>query len=219
MKQHCRGVWQSSLAVGEAETAAVACIVETKAAAAVGIVEMKTGIAVLVGAAMTVDVVSRVELKAAAAAAAAAAGIGAARTVAVASRVELKAAAAAGVETTKTVAVASRVVLKKAAAAAAAASVETTKTADVAGVLLDILRPHAGTGDTGPEQHATDFVAQRVVAGVIGEFGFVAIRVAIRGAEVDLQVGNTVPQTDMPDSDLDMKGFESDPGRRCTVEY
>jgi|SRR6267154_734995 len=174
MKRHCWGLRQSSLAVGEAEAAAVA-----------GIVEMKAGIAVVVGAAKVVDVVSRVELKAAAAAA----GIGAARTVAVASRVELK------------------------AAVAAAAGIETTKTAAVAGVLLNILRPHAGTGDTGLGQSAAECVAQRVVAGVIDAFGFVAIR----GAEFDLPVGNTVPQADMPDSDLDMKRFESDPGHRCTV--
>jgi len=129
--------------------------------------EKGCSVAVLVGAAITVDVVSRVELK------------------------------------------------------AAAAGIETTKTATVAGVLLNILRPHAGTGDTGLEQSATDCVAQKVVVGVIGigEFGFVAIRVATRGAKVDLQVGNTVPQTDMSDSDLDMKRFESDPGHLCTVEY
>jgi hypothetical protein len=166
----------------------VACIVEMKAAAAaavvVGIVEMKPGTVVVVGATKAVHVVSRVELKAAA-------GIGAAKTVAAASSVELK-------------------------AVAAAACIETTKAAAVARVLLDILRPHAGTGNTGLEQSATDFVAQRAVAGVVGAFGFVAIR----GAEVDLQEGNT--QTDIPDSDLDMKGFEPDrpdPGHRCTVEY
>jgi hypothetical protein len=78
-----------------------------------------------------------------------------------------------------TVDVVSRVELK-AAAAAAAVGIKTTKTAAVAGVLSNILRPHAGTGDTGLEQNATDCVAQRVVAGVIGigEFGFVATRVA-----------------------------------------
>jgi hypothetical protein len=169
--------------------AVVACIVEMKAAAAaaaavVGIVEMKPGTVVVVGATKAVHVVSRVELKAAA-------GIGAAKTVAAANSVELK-------------------------AVAAAACIETTKAAAVARVLLDILRPHAGTGNTGLEQSATDFVAQRAVAGVVGAFGFVAIR----GAEVDLQEGNT--QTDIPDSDLDMKGFEPDrpdPGHRCTVEY
>jgi hypothetical protein len=198
MKRHCRGLWQSSLAVGEAENAAVACIVE-----------MKPGIAVVVGSAKTVDVVSRVELKKAAGA-----GIGAAKTVAVASRLELKeaaadAAAAADIETTTTTTAADA-----AAAAAAAVGIATTKAAAVAGVLLNILRPHARTGDTGLEQSAADCVAQRVVAGVTGAFGFVVVR----RAEVDLQVGNT-QQTDMPDSDLDMKGFESDPGHRCTVEY
>ena len=164
--------------------AVVACIVEMKAAAVVGIVEMKPGTVVVVGATKAVHVVSRVELKAAA-------GIGAAKTVAAASSVELK-------------------------AVAAAACIETTKAAAVARVLLDILRPHAGTGNTGLEQSATDFVAQRAVAGVVGAFGFVAIR----GAEVDLQEGNT--QTDIPDSDLDMKGLEPDrpdPGHRCIVEY
>lgn len=164
--------------------AVVACIVEMKAAAVVGIVEMKPGTVVVVGATKAVHVVSRVELKAAA-------GIGAAKTVAAASSVDLK-------------------------AVGAAACIETTKAAAVARVLLDILRPHAGTGNTGPEQSATDFVAQRAVAGVVGAFGFVAIR----GAEVDLQEGNT--QTDIPDSDLDMKGLEPDrpdPGHQCTVEY
>jgi hypothetical protein len=219
MKRHCRGLWQSSLAVGEAENAAVACIVE-----------MKPGIAVVVGSAKTVDVVSRVELKKAAGA-----GIGAAKTVAVASRLELKeaaadAAAAADIETTTTTTAADAAVADAAAgietttttttaadaaaAAAAAVGIATTKAAAVAGVLLNILRPHARTGDTGLEQSAADCVAQRVVAGVTGAFGFVVVR----RAEVDLQVGNT-QQTDMPDSDLDMKGFESDPGHRCTVEY
>jgi hypothetical protein len=153
---------------------------------------MEAGIAVVVGtAAKTVEIVSSAELKAAGAA-----GIGAAKTVAVVSGVESKAAAAV-------------------AAVAAAAGFETTKTAAVAAVLLDILRPHAGTGNTGLEQSATDCVAQRVVAGVVGEFGFVAIQ----GAEVNLQLRNTVPQADMTDSDLDMKGSESDPGHQCTVEY
>jgi hypothetical protein len=102
-------------------------------------------------------------------------------------------------------------------AAAVAVGIETTtKAAAVAVVLLDIQRPHAGTGNTGLEQSGTDCVAQTVVAGVIGASGFVAIRCA----EVDLQLGNTVPQTDMPESDLDMKRFESDPGHLCTaVEY
>ena len=59
MKRHCWGLWQSSLAVGGAENVAVACFVETK-----------PGIAVVVGSARTVDVVSRVELKKAAGAAA-----------------------------------------------------------------------------------------------------------------------------------------------------
>lgn len=136
------------------------------AAAAVGVVEMKADMVVVVGETETASVVSRVELKVAAA------GIGeadSAETVPVVSRAELKAAAAAG-------------------------GIEATKTAAVAGVLLDILRPHAGTGDTGHERSATGCVAQRVVAGVIGvgEFGFVAIR----GTEEDLQVGNTVSQTD-----------------------
>ena len=36
---------------------------------------------------------------------------------------------------------------------------------------------------------------------------------------MDFQLGDTVPQTDMPDSNLDMKHSESDPGHRCTVEY
>jgi hypothetical protein len=155
--------------------AAVAYIAETKAAA-VGIVEMKAGIVVVVGVARTVDVVSRVELKPAA-------GIGALMAVAVASRVELR--------------------------PAAVVCTETTKAAAVAGVLLDILRPHAGTGDTGLEQKATGCVAPKVVAGLIGEFGFVAIR----AAKVNLQLGNTVPQAD--NSDL----FEPDPGHRYTVEY
>ena len=44
-------------------------------------------------------------------------------------------------------------------------------------------------------------MAQRVVAEVIGEFGSVAIQ---GGAKVDLQLGNTVLQTDMPDSDGDV---------------
>jgi hypothetical protein len=130
-----------------------------KSAAVACIVEMKPGIVVVVGMAKAVDVVSKVELKAGAVGAAG--GIGAAKIVIVARRVELK--AAAGV-----------------------AGIETTKTADVAGVLLNILRPHAGTGDTGLERNATNCVAQRVVVGVIGGFGFVAIR----RAKIDLQVGN-----------------------------
>ncbi len=127
-----RGSWQSSLAV--------ACIVE-----------MKAGIAVVVGAAKTVGVVSRVDLKTGAAGAAG--GIGAAKTVAVASGVELKvgaAGAAVGIETTETVAVVSGVELK-AGAAGAVVGIGTTNPAVVAGVLLDTLRPHAGTGDTGLE--------------------------------------------------------------------
>lgn len=136
---------------------------------------MKPGIAVVVGVAKAVDVVSRVELKVAGAAG----GIGAAKTVTVVRRVELKAAAAAaaGIERAKT------------AAAGGVAGIETTKTADVAG-LLNILRPHAGTGDTGLEQSGTDCVAQWVVARVIGGFGFVAV-LAVRCAKVDLHVGNS----------------------------
>ena len=162
MKLYYRGLWQSSLAVGEAETAAVARIVE-----------MRADIAVVVEGVKTVDVVSRVELKVAGA------GIGAAKIVAVVSKVELKAAAAAAGNETKTPAVAGvllNVLRPHAAAAAAAVGIETTKTAAVAGVLLDILRPHADTGDTGLEQSATGCVAQMVVAGVYGAFGFVAIR-------------------------------------------
>jgi hypothetical protein len=174
---------------------------------------MKAGIVVVVGATKTVDVVSGVELKAAGA------DIGVTRTVAVAGRVELKAAAdaavavavvaaAADIETTKA---AADVADAAAAAAAVAAGIEMTKIA-VAGVLLNILRPHAGTGDTGLGQSAADCVAQRVVAGLVGAFGFVAIW----GAECDFPVGNlnTVPQADMPDWDLDTKGLESDPGHQ-----
>jgi hypothetical protein len=202
MKRHCWGLWQSSLAVGEAQRVAVARIVG-----------MKAGIVVVVGATKTVDVVSGVELKAAGA------DIGVTRTVAVAGRVELKAAAdaavavavvaaAADIETTKA---AADVADAAAAAAAVAAGIEMTKIA-VAGVLLNILRPHAGTGDTGLGQSAADCVAQRVVAGLVGAFGFVAIW----GAECDFPVGNlnTVPQADMPDWDLDTKGLESDPGHQ-----
>ena len=37
---------------------------------------------------------------------------------------------------------------------------------------------------------------------------------------MNLQLGNTHPtQADKSDSDLDMEGFESDPGYRCTVQY
>jgi hypothetical protein len=187
----------------EIKTAAAACIAETTAAdavawivvevkfaaaaaaaAPVGIVELEFGIAVVVEAGETVDVVSRVELKPGAAGAAG--GIGAAKTATVAGKVRLE---------------------------TAAGWIETTKAAAVARVLLDILRPRAGTGNTGLEQSATDCVAQRVVAGVIGEFGFVAIR----GAELDLQLENN--QADIRDPDLGMKGFEPDPGHRCTVEY
>ena len=50
----------------------------------------------------------------------------------------------------KAVVVASRVELK-AAVAVAVGCIETMITAAVAGVLLDILRPHAGTGHTGLE--------------------------------------------------------------------
>lgn len=157
------------------------------AAAAVGVVEMKVGTAVVLGTAKTADVVSRVELKTGAAAAAA--GIGAAKAVAVA--------------------VAGRVELK-----AAVACIETTRTGADAGILLNNLRPRPGSGYTGLEQSATDCVAQKVVVGVIGAFGFVAIR----GAEVRLQLGNTVPQADMHDSDLDMRGSGPDPGHRCTVK-
>jgi len=171
---HCRGLWQSS--VGEAAAAAVA--------GAVGVVEVKAGMAVVVGAGRpkTVDDVRRVELDAVAA------------------------VAAAGIAT-ETVVVASRVVLE-----AAAAGVETTNAAAVARVLLDNLRPRAGTGYTGHEQSATDRVAQ-LVAGLIGELGFVAVL----GADVDLHLGNTLPETDIPDSGLDMKSCESD--HQCTVEY
>jgi hypothetical protein len=163
---------------------------------------MKAGIAVVVGAAKTVDVVSRVELKAAGA------GIGVARTVAVVGRVELKAAADAAVAVVAAAA-ADIETTKAAADAAAAADIESTKIA-AAGVLLNVLRPHARTGDTGLGQSAADCVAQRAVAEVFGAFGFVAIR----GAECDLPVGNTVPQTGIADSDLDTKGLESDPGHR-----
>ena len=120
------------------------------------VVEMgKAGMAVVVGATKVVDVVSRVELKAAAGA-----GMGASKTVPVASRVESKAAVAA--------AVGSRVESK----AAAAAGIEMTKGAAVAGVLQNILRPHAGR-DTAHEWSATECEAQKIVAGV---FGLVAIR-------------------------------------------
>jgi hypothetical protein len=154
MKRHCPRLWQSSLAVGDAGTAAVGCMELKAADAVVGIAELKAGMIVaVVGAAKTVDVVSMFESQFAVAAD----GIGAAKTVAVASRVELK-----------TVAVA--------VAVAAAAGVEPTKTVADAGGLLSILRPHAGTGDTGLEQGATDCVSQRIVAGVIGEFDFAAIR-------------------------------------------
>ena len=235
MKRRCRVLWQSSPAVGEAGNAAVVCIVE-----------MKPGI---VGSGKTVDVVSRVGLPELKKAAGAAGGIEAAKTVVAASGLELKAAAAAGIETTGTVAdagvVAGIETAKTAAAAVAAAGIETTKiaaaadagiemmtavahaavaaavaagtattkAAAVAGVLLNSLRCHARAGDTGLEQSAADCVSQRVVAGVTGAFGFVVVR----RAEVDLQLGNT--RTDMPDSDLDMKGFESDPGHRRIVAY
>ena len=149
MKRHCRGLWQSFLVVGQAEADAVACMVERKAA--VVVVDM----AVVVGATEVVDVVRTVELKAAAGA-----GMGASKTVPMSSRVESKTAAAAA-------AVASRVDSK-----AAAAGNETSKAAAVAGVLQNILRPHAGR-DTAHEWSATECVAQRIVAGV---FGLVAIR-------------------------------------------
>ena len=144
----CRGLWHSSLAVGETVTAALVCMAE-----------MEAGIAVEVGAAKTVEAVGSAELKAAGAAGAA--GIGAPKTVAVVGRVESKAtaavavvAAAAGIETTKTAAVA------------------------LAVVLLGILRPHAGTGNVGLEQGAMDCVTQRVVAGIVGEFDFVVVQCA-----------------------------------------
>jgi hypothetical protein len=136
-------------------------------AALVCVAEMEAGIAVDVGAAKTVEVVGSAELKAAGAA-----GIGAAKTVAVVGRVESKAAAVVAV-------------------VAAAAGIETTKTAAVAlaAVLLDILRPHAGTGDTGLEQSATGCVTQRVVAGMVGEFDFVVVQ----GAELNLQLRAWLP--------------------------
>lgn len=167
MEGHCQGLWQSS--VGEAAGAAVA--------GAVGVLEVKAGMAVVVGA-------------------------GRPKTVDEVRRVELAAVAAAGIAT-KTVVVASRV--------AAAVGVEMTKAAAVAGVLLDNLRPRAGTGYT-HEQSATDRVAQ-LVAGLIGELGFVAVR----GADVYLHLGNTLPETEIPDSGLDKKSCESD--HQCTVEY
>ena len=89
-------------------------------------------------------------------------------------------------------AVVGRVESKAAAAVAAAAGIETTKTVAVAlaAVLLDILRPHPGTGNTDIELRATDCAAQRVVAEVIDEFGFVAIQ---GGAKVDLQLRAWLP--------------------------
>jgi len=103
----------------------------------VAVVEMKAGMAVVVGVTKTVDVVSRVELKVAAAA-----GMGATKTVAVAGRVE-------------------SAVVSSFESKAAAVGIETTENAAVAEVLLNILRPHAGT-NTGHEQYC---VGERVAAG------------------------------------------------------
>ncbi len=58
-------------------------------------------------------------------------------------------------------------------------------------------------------------MARRLVAGVIGEFGSVAIRCA----QVDFQLGNTLPQTDIPESDLDMKRFGTHFAGHRTVQY
>ncbi len=173
-------------------------------------------------AAKIVAVVGVVETKVAAAAAV---RIETAETVAVASVVEPRAAAAAAaagdsIASAKTVAVAGFREPKAAVAAVAAGGIETTKTHVVAGLLLEFLPLHAGTGigaggsgDTGLEQGTTDCVTQRAVARVSGELGFVAAC----GVEVVPQVaGNNLQTADMP-SDFDMKRLESDPGHRGTV--